>query len=143
MGITRRRARSHAAVAQHVGARGAGCCEGDEARRADDPRQGTMVVAAARHRFGVLALDRECPIGSRRAARQAAHLGGLWYCARQRMISGHRVLGLVVGRGGSKGLPRKNVLPLGGKPVVAWSVSAARASRYIDRVIVSSDDSEI
>jgi CMP-N,N'-diacetyllegionaminic acid synthase len=59
------------------------------------------------------------------------------------MISGRQVLGLVVGRGGSKGLPRKNVLPLGGKPVVAWSVAAARASRYIDRVVVSSDDREI
>jgi N-acylneuraminate cytidylyltransferase len=59
------------------------------------------------------------------------------------MISDRRVLGLVVGRGGSKGLPRKNVLPLGGKPVVAWSVAAARASRYIDRVVVSSDDREI
>jgi CMP-N,N'-diacetyllegionaminic acid synthase len=59
------------------------------------------------------------------------------------MISGHSVLGLVIGRGGSKGLPRKNVLLLCGKPMVAWTVAAACASRYIDRVIVSSDDSDV
>jgi CMP-N,N'-diacetyllegionaminic acid synthase len=59
------------------------------------------------------------------------------------MISGRRVLALVVGRGGSKGLPRKNVLDLCGRPVVAWSVAAARGSRYVDRVVISSDDEDI
>jgi N-acylneuraminate cytidylyltransferase len=59
------------------------------------------------------------------------------------MIAGRNVLGLVVGRGGSKGLARKNVLPLAGKPVIAWTVAAARTSRYIDRVVVSSEDREI
>ena len=54
-----------------------------------------------------------------------------------------RVLGLVAARGGSKGLPRKNVLPLGGRPLIAWTVDAARAARTLTRAIVSSEDSEI
>jgi CMP-N,N'-diacetyllegionaminic acid synthase len=54
-----------------------------------------------------------------------------------------RVLGLVVARGGSKGLPRKNVLPLGGRPLIAWTVDAARGARALTRSIVSSEDAEI
>ena len=54
-----------------------------------------------------------------------------------------RVLGLVVARGGSKGLPRKNVLPLSGRPLIAWTVEAARAARTLTRTIVSSEDAEI
>ncbi|ANK82343.1 MAG: hypothetical protein TEF_17260 [Rhizobiales bacterium NRL2] len=59
------------------------------------------------------------------------------------MIGEHRVLAVLCGRGGSKGLPRKNVLDLGGKPVIAWSVEAAHASRLLDRCVVSTDDEEI
>ena len=59
------------------------------------------------------------------------------------MIEGQRVLALITARGGSKGLPGKNVRPLGGRPLVAWSVAAARASRHVDRVVVSSDDAAI
>jgi len=59
------------------------------------------------------------------------------------MIGSASVLGVVTGRGGSKGVPRKNVAPLGGKPLIAWTVEAAVASRTLDRVIVSSDDREI
>ena len=59
------------------------------------------------------------------------------------MIQQRSVLALVPARGGSKGLPRKNVLPLCGKPLIAWSIEAARRSRYVDRIIVSSDDQEI
>lgn len=58
-------------------------------------------------------------------------------------LQGRSVLALVPARGGSKGLPRKNVLPLGGKPLIAWSVEAARRSALVDRVVVSSDDEEI
>jgi CMP-N-acetylneuraminic acid synthetase len=54
-----------------------------------------------------------------------------------------RVLGLVVARGGSKGLPRKNVLPLGGKPLIVHTIDAARAARRLNRTILSSDDAEI
>ena len=53
------------------------------------------------------------------------------------------VLGLVVARGGSRGLPRKNVLPLGGRPLIAWTVEAAREAKSLTRAIVSSDDDEI
>lgn len=59
------------------------------------------------------------------------------------MIDGKRVLAVITARGGSKGLPRKNVLEVGGKPMVAWSVEAGRQSRYVDRLILSSDDNEI
>ena len=59
------------------------------------------------------------------------------------MIDGRKVLGLIPARGGSKGLPRKNVLPTAGKPLIAWTVEAALASKYLDRVILSSDDDEI
>jgi N-acylneuraminate cytidylyltransferase len=59
------------------------------------------------------------------------------------MIGGKRLLGLVPARGGSTGIPRKNIRLLGGKPLVAWSIDAARRSRYLDRVVVSTDDEEI
>lgn len=54
-----------------------------------------------------------------------------------------RTVAIIPARGGSKGLPRKNVLPLAGKPLVAHSIDAARAARLIDRVVVSTDDPEI
>ncbi len=54
-----------------------------------------------------------------------------------------RVLGLVVARGGSKGLPGKNLRPLGGHPLVAWAVHAGRTTPAIDRVIISTDDAAI
>lgn len=59
------------------------------------------------------------------------------------MIDKKRVLGLVVGRGGSKGLPGKNLKILAGQPLIAWTIQTALASRYIDRLILSSDDREI
>lgn len=54
-----------------------------------------------------------------------------------------RILGLITARGGSKGLPRKNVLPLAGKPLVAWTIEAALASGVLDRVLMSTEDQEI
>lgn len=59
------------------------------------------------------------------------------------MINGLRVLAFVPARGGSKGLPRKNIIDLAGRPLIAWTLDAARQSRYIDRCVVSTDDSEI
>lgn len=59
------------------------------------------------------------------------------------MIGGQSVLGVIPARGGSKRLPRKNLRPLGGKPLIAWTIEAARGSRYLDRVVLSSDDAEI
>lgn len=59
------------------------------------------------------------------------------------MYRGRRVLGVICARGGSKGLPRKNVLNLGGRPLIAWSVEAAGQSELLDRAVVSTDDPEI
>ena len=56
------------------------------------------------------------------------------------MIDGKRVLAIVPARKGSKGLPLKNIRPLGGKPLLAWPIAAARASAHVDRVIISTDD---
>lgn len=59
------------------------------------------------------------------------------------MIDGKKVLAVITARGGSKRLPGKNIAELQGHPMVSWSVFAAKASRYLDRVILSSDDDEI
>jgi N-acylneuraminate cytidylyltransferase len=59
------------------------------------------------------------------------------------MIQGKSVLALIPARGGSKGVPRKNVRLAGGKPLIAWTIEAAKRSRYVDRVVLSSDDAEI
>ena len=59
------------------------------------------------------------------------------------MIAGRRVLALVPARGGSKGIPDKNRVRLGGRPLIAWTIDAARASRTIDRVVVSTDDARL
>ena len=56
------------------------------------------------------------------------------------MINGKRVLAIIPARKGSKGLPLKNIRPLGGKPLLAWPIAAARASVHVDRVIISTDD---
>lgn len=52
-------------------------------------------------------------------------------------------LGVIAARGGSKGLPRKNVLPLGGRPLIAHTIGAAMACPALTRIVVSSDDAEI
>lgn len=59
------------------------------------------------------------------------------------MIDGKRLLAIIPARGGSKRLPGKNVLDLVGKPLIAWTIEAALGSKYIDRVIVSTDDEKI
>ena len=53
------------------------------------------------------------------------------------------IVALVTARGGSKSVPRKNVLPLGDKPLIAWTIEAAKKSSILDRVILSTDDEEI
>lgn len=59
------------------------------------------------------------------------------------MISGNRVIAVIPARGGSKSVPGKNIRPLGGKPLIAWSIEVARQVPEIDRVIVSTDDADI
>ena len=53
------------------------------------------------------------------------------------------VLALIPARGGSKGIPRKNIRPFSGYPLIAWSIAAALQSKLVTRVIVSTDDEEI
>lgn len=59
------------------------------------------------------------------------------------MINGKKVLGIIPARGGSKGLPGKNIKELLGKPLIAWSIEAGKQSAHIDALIVSTDDEKI
>lgn len=59
------------------------------------------------------------------------------------MINGNRVLALIPARGGSKGIKHKNIVSLGGKPLIGYSIEAAKGCQYIDCVVVSTDDEEI
>ena len=59
------------------------------------------------------------------------------------MYKGKTFLAIIPARGGSKRLPRKNVLDLCGKSLIAWSIEAGLQSQYIDKVVVTSDDDEI
>lgn len=54
-----------------------------------------------------------------------------------------RVLAVIPARGGSKGVIRKNVRQLGGKPLIAWTIEAALHAGFVDQVLVSTDDAEI
>ena len=53
------------------------------------------------------------------------------------------VLALIPARGGSKGVPRKNVRILCGKPLIAWTIEAARQAKSVDRIVVSTEDEGI
>lgn len=53
------------------------------------------------------------------------------------------ILALIPARGGSKGIPRKNLLPVAGRPLIAYPIATALASQCITRTIVSTDDAEI
>ena len=57
--------------------------------------------------------------------------------------SNKEIMAIIPARGGSKSIPRKNIVPLGGKPLIAWSIEAALGSKFITRTVVSSDDEEI
>lgn len=59
------------------------------------------------------------------------------------MINGKSVLAIIPARGGSKGLPGKNIKELCGKSLVAWPIHAAKSSLYVDKIIVSTDDPQI
>lgn len=59
------------------------------------------------------------------------------------MINGKSVVAIIPARGGSKGLPGKNIKELCGKPLVAWPIHAAKSSLYVDKIIVSTDDPQI
>ncbi len=54
-----------------------------------------------------------------------------------------KILAIIPARGGSKGVPRKNIKNLAGKPLLAWTIEEAKKSKFIDRIIVSTEDEEI
>lgn len=59
------------------------------------------------------------------------------------MINNKKLLAIVPARGGSKRLPNKNILKLGGRPMIEWTLDAASKSKYLDHIIVSTDSVEI
>jgi len=59
------------------------------------------------------------------------------------MIAGKKVIAIIPARGGSKGLPRKNIREMCGKPLIAWSIKKAKKSRYLDTILVTTDSQEI
>lgn len=59
------------------------------------------------------------------------------------MLNEKKILALILARGGSKGLPGKNILPLKDKPLIAWTIESAKKSKYIDRIVLSTDSNEI
>ena len=59
------------------------------------------------------------------------------------MIGDSSIVGLVTARGGSKGIPGKNLVELAGKSLLARTIEAALGSKYVDRLVISSDDLEI
>ncbi len=59
------------------------------------------------------------------------------------MFKGKRILAVIPARGGSKGLPGKNIRNLAEKPLVSWTIDAAKGSQYIDTVTVNTDSIEI
>jgi len=61
----------------------------------------------------------------------------------ENVIEGLKIIAIIPARGGSKGLPGKNIKPLLGKPLLAWTIEQAKASRYIDEIFVSTDSPEI
>ena len=60
-----------------------------------------------------------------------------------REILKQKILALIPARGGSKGIPKKNIKPLLGKPLIIWTIEQAQKSKYISRVFVSTEDKEI
>ena len=60
-----------------------------------------------------------------------------------KMYKDNKILVVIPARGGSKGIPRKNIRLLGGKPLIAHTIEMGNASKYVDDVVVSTDDNEI
>lgn len=70
----------------------------------------------------------------------ARRFGSSSYAVTMIMGQQPKILGIIPARGGSKGLPGKNIRLLGGKPLIAWTIEAANKSKAITRAIVTSDD---
>lgn len=54
-----------------------------------------------------------------------------------------KIIAIIPARGGSKLIPKKNIIKLGNKPIIAWTIEAAKKSKYINKIIVTTEDGEI
>ena len=54
-----------------------------------------------------------------------------------------KTIAIIPARGGSKGIPRKNLYPFNGKPLIYWNIEAALQAELVDQIVVSTDDAEI
>lgn len=59
------------------------------------------------------------------------------------MYNNNKIIGIIPARGGSKGIRKKNIVDLAGKPLIAHTIEQAKGSKYIDEIIVTTDDEEI
>lgn len=59
------------------------------------------------------------------------------------MINNKEILAIIPARGGSKGIPKKNIKSFNGKPLISFTIEEAKKSKYIDRIVVSTEDEEI
>lgn len=59
------------------------------------------------------------------------------------MVGKKKIIAIIPARGGSKGLPKKNIIDLGDHPLIAYSIAVAKLSKFIDRIIVTTDNKEI
>ncbi len=59
------------------------------------------------------------------------------------MYKGKKIAALITARGGSKGIPKKNITKLCGKPLIHWTVESAMKSKYVDKIFLSTDNDEI
>ena len=59
------------------------------------------------------------------------------------MYNNNKIIGIIPARGGSKGIRKKNIVDLAGKPLIAYTIEQAKGSKYIDKIIVTTDDEKI
>ena len=59
------------------------------------------------------------------------------------MYKNKKIIAIIPARGGSKRIPKKNILPFSGKPMISWTIDAAKSSKYVDTVLVSTDCNDI
>ena len=55
------------------------------------------------------------------------------------MIKKRNVLSVILARGGSKGIPKKNIVKINNHPLISYSIAAAKNSKFIDKIVVSTD----
>ena len=59
------------------------------------------------------------------------------------MYNNNKIIGIIPARGGSKGIRKKNIVDLAGKPLIAYTIEQAKGSKYMDKIIVTTDDEKI